>query len=108
MVKKYVEHLSFIKVLANARSNAQRRNLLKYASRQEILAISEIFINYLLGILKFSSSENYRLYFKFKQLFRVIGFAGRKSWLKRKQAAIDLGKILSIFLKESLLNLTKS
>jgi hypothetical protein len=35
-------------------------------------------------------------------LFRILGFKGRKSWLKRKQAAKDLGKTLIVFLQEVL------
>ena len=100
-MKKVEEYQYFLRVVANATSAAQRRCLLKFASRMEILALSELVANYLTGYFQLSQ-KNFPLYLKHKNLFRIIGFAGRKSWLKRKQAALDLGKVLSVFLKDAL------
>ena len=98
---KIEDYQYFLRIVANSTSAAQRRCLLKYASRMEILALSEVVANYLNGFIQISQ-DNFPLFLKHKRLFRIIGFAGRKSWIKCKQAAIDLGKVLSVFLKDAL------
>jgi hypothetical protein len=101
-MKKFEEYKNFVKLLAKAKTPSQRRAFLKYASRPEILTVGELFANFLSGFIKLPNPDLLSLFSKYKRLFRVIGFAGRKSWLKRKQAAVDLGKILSLFLTEVL------
>ena len=81
----------FLLAIANARSSRQKKSILDYATREEILALSEVFLNFLLGHIKLSSDKNFQTYSRYKALFRFIGFKGRRSWLKRKQAAVELG-----------------
>ena len=90
----------FLKALLNAKSGKQRRLLLTYASREEILSLGEIVTNFLVGNIVVDKKDNFPLYIKAKRLFRVLGFNGRKSWRKRQQAALDLGRVLLIFLKD--------
>ena len=92
----------FLRALLNARSGKQRRLLLTYATREEILALAEIVTNFLVGNIVLEDTDNFPLYIKSKRFFRVLGFNGRKSWRKRQQAALDLSKVLSVFLKDIL------
>ena len=96
------ENEYFLKALMHAKSVKHRKLLLKYAKREEILALAEIVTNYLTGNIHLEDEENYQTYFKNKRYLRVLGFKGRKSWKKRKQAALDLGRVLLIFLKDAL------
>ena len=89
----------FVKALINVKSPKQRGALLKYATRDQILTLSEIIVNFLQGNIKFTSEDQLRDFIKHKRLFRIAGFRGRKSWIKRKQAIIDLGKTFIKFLK---------
>ena len=92
----------FLLAIANSRSSRQRKSILDFATREEILTLSEIFLNFLLGNITLASDKNFPTYSRYRSLFRLIGFKGRKSWLKRKQAALDLGKVLVIFLRDVL------
>ena len=92
----------FLRTLMHAKSGKQRRLLLKYASREELMSLAEVVTNFLLGNLVIDNKENFPLYVKNKRLFRVLGFSGRKSWKKRQQAALDLGRVLVVFLKDVL------
>ena len=92
----------FLRALMYAKSVKQRRLLLYYAKREEILAIAEIVANYLNGNIHLNNEDNFSLYVKNKRYLRVIGFKGRKSWKKRKQAAVDLGRVLIILLNDTL------
>jgi preprotein translocase subunit Sec63 len=92
----------FLKALALAKSPRQRKSILHFASRKEIIGLSEIVLNYILGNIKNVSEDKFKLFTKYKKFFRILGFNGRKSWIKRKQAARNLGKVLVIFLNEVL------
>ena len=74
---------------------------MKYATRGQILAIAEIVANYLQGNIKLENLSNFHLYVKKRKFFRILGNRGRKSWVKRKQAALDLGKVLVKFLVDA-------
>lgn len=92
----------FLKSLLLAKSPKQRRSILYFATQEEILVLSEIVLNYIVGNIKNISDDKFRIFSKYKRLFRILGFKGRKSWLKRKKAAQELGKVLIIFLNEVL------
>lgn len=94
------ENLYFITTLLNSTSPKQRKNLLKYASKDQILALSEIVINFLNGNVTVANDSNFTRFQKYKKLFRIIGSEKKISWHKRQQALIKLGKILVIFLKD--------
>ena len=98
--QRVVDNEYFLKAVMHAKSVKQRRLLLRYAVREEILALSEVVANYLVGVIQIDNDEHFGLYVRHKRLFRVLGFKGRKSWKKRQQAAIDLGKVLMVFLKD--------
>ena len=104
-MSKVKENEYFLRALLNAKSPKQRKNLLKYANRKQVLAISEIFTNFLHGNIESDNPDFAKKFNKQKRLFRVIGFKGRKSWLKRKQAIIELGKTVLIFLRDVLMKL---
>ena len=88
----------FIIFLQKTKSLNQRRSVLKYATRGQILTLSELVANYLHGNIELANLNNYKTFVKNRHLFRILGYTGRKSWIKRKQAAIDLGKVLIKFL----------
>ena len=88
----------FIQFLRKTNSSRQRKCLLKYATRGQILALAEIVANYLAGNIGLKTSVNFSVYVRHKRLFRVLGHKGRRSWLKRKQAAVTLGRVLVKFL----------
>jgi hypothetical protein len=93
----------FLKSLSLAKSPRKRRSILHFATRDEILMLAEVVLNYIAGNIKINTSEDkFKIFSRYKHLFRILGFKGRKSWLKRKQAAKDLGKILIVFLQEVL------
>ena len=92
----------FIETLANSKSPKQRVILIQLANRDQILTLSEIFANFLHGTIDLSNTGNFKSYKRNKRLFRVIGFKGRKSWLERKKAAKQLGRVLVKFLKDVL------
>jgi hypothetical protein len=92
----------FLKSLASAKSPRQRRSILHFATRDEIISLAEIVLNYIAGNIKNVSLDKFKIFSKYKKFFRILGFNGRKSWLKRKQAAKQLGRVLVIFLKEVL------
>jgi hypothetical protein len=92
----------FLKSLTLAKTPRQRKSVLHFATRSEIIALAEIVLNYIAGNIKNVSKDKFKLFAKYKKFFRILGFNGRKSWIKRKQAARDLGKVLVIFLNEVL------
>ena len=92
------EYKYFINFLQKTKSSQQRKYVLKYATRGQILSIAEIVANYLEGNIQLTNLNNFRIYVKRRKLFRVLGHRGRKSWVKRKQAALELGKVLVKFL----------
>ena len=92
------ENNYFLQALQKTKSYKQRKYILKHATRDQIITLAEIVANYLAGNLKINDPSNYRLYLKQKRYFRILGHSGRKSWVKRKQAALKLGKLLVKFL----------
>jgi hypothetical protein len=93
----------FLKSLLVVKSPKQRRNILHFATREEIIALSEIVLNYIEGNIKVNlSSDKFKIFSKHKNLFRILGYKGKISWLKRKKAAQELGKTLILFLSEIL------
>ena len=95
---KLLEYEYFIQVLKKTKSSRQRKCMLKYATKGQILALGEIVANYLEGNIVMHNSEHFSVFMKYKKYFRVLGYKGRRSWLKRREAAIHLGKVLVRFL----------
>lgn len=98
-------NLHFIRLLSTVNTPRQRQNLIKLAHRDQILALGELVLNFLLGNIKVESKVNKSLYYRYRRLLRVLGFDGRISWNKRKQAALSLGKTLVLLLQDILPNL---
>ena len=92
----------FIFALANSKNRKQRLNLLRFATREQVLSLAEIVANFLKGNISIPNKTKIGKYRRRKRLFRVLGYMGRKSWLQRKQAAVDLGSSLIQFLNEIL------
>jgi hypothetical protein len=103
-MEKFKKFKNFFNSLLLAKSPRHRRSILHFATREEIIKLSEIVLNYIIGniIIKSQTGDKYKLFTKYKKFFRILGFKGRISWIKRKEAAEKLGKVLVIFLKEVL------
>ena len=73
-MSKVKENEYFLRALLNAKSPKQRKNLLKYANRKQVLAISEIFTNFLHGNIESDNPDFVKKFNKNKKIIPCYRF----------------------------------
>ena len=76
-------HSRFLKFLPDA-TLQQRKFLLKTASKDQVLVLSEIIINLLNDHFQLTKQQEIQLS-KYKSCLRKVGLEGRVSWIQRRK-----------------------
>lgn len=97
MSKNVKQQLAFIKLLAGSAPTAQRKLLLETITKDQLLALSEIALNLLSGVLVLSPSNKKKLS-KHKNFIRLLSDK-KISRTSKKKAIQNKGALISLMLK---------
>ena len=83
----------FLQYLGAAKTHKQRKITIAAATRGQILALGELIVNILKGII--TVPENLiKILARYKRHLRVLGARSNTDWKKRKQAALKSVRVL--------------
>jgi len=97
MSRNVKQQFAFIQLLADNKSSNQRNLLLKSITRDQLLALSEIALNLLRGVLVLSPANKKKLS-KHKSFIRLLSDK-KVTQVSKKKAVESKGSIVSLMLK---------
>lgn len=92
---------SFLRFITNSPNVKQRQAILRLATQDQVLAICEIVINFLLGNIDVTSSELNKLK-GYKKDLRRLGRGKDISWKEHKKIIPRMGRILALLISKVL------
>ena len=97
MSKNVKQQFAFIQLLAENPSSTQRNLLLKSITRDQLLALSEVALNLLSGVLVLSTANKKKLS-KHKSFIRLLSDK-KVTQVSKKKAIENKGAVISLMLK---------
>lgn len=98
-MKRVDSNKEYLYLIAWSPSRVQRQSLLKTASQDQVLALSEIVLNALSGNIKLSDRERSVLQVYKKEL-RKIGSSKKVKWQHRKKPMMRVGKAIQTIVQK--------
>lgn len=95
----FSRNIHFLHVLSEAKNKKQRENLIKYATRLQVMSVVEVIVNTLHGNVKISPALFNELKKK-KKILRAL--KARKSWKVKRGYVMNLRKVLNLLLHDIL------
>ena len=97
-MKRVNENKDYLHLLAWTPSRPQRQALFRTATKEQVLALSEILLNFLAGNIELSDTELKKLKL-YKKEIRKAGTNKKIKWQQRKTAMIKVGKAIQSIVK---------
>ena len=95
------DNIHFLRFIASTPTVKQRQCVLRTASKEQILALTEIVLNLLNGNIDVSD-DTLKILKAYRKHLRKVGAEKKKkiSWNKRKESAVKAAKAISMLLKD--------